>query len=141
MRPTTINSTGNWIRALTAIFLACSALTAVAQSLPVARLFSVFPPGAKQGASVDVAITGVDLEDVSQLHFSTPGITATQKTVAPGLGEATPQPAHAQVLEGHECPCDGTSVRCAGIVRSPGAGPAYGRIDALRARHAHRSVR
>ena len=30
MRPTTIDSTGNWIRALTATFLACTALPAVA---------------------------------------------------------------------------------------------------------------
>mgnify|MGYP001244675882 CR=1 FL=1 len=96
MRPTTIDSTGNWIRALTAIILVCTALPASAQSLPVARLFSVFPLGAKQGASLDVAIAGVDLEGVSQLHFSTPGITATQKTVPPGLGETTPQPAAGQ---------------------------------------------
>jgi len=60
--------------------------------LPVARLYSVFPPGAKQGTSVDVTITGEDLEKVSQLQFSTAGITATQKTQPPALGQEGPQP-------------------------------------------------
>ena len=96
MRPTTVNSVGNWIRTLTVVVLAGTALPAAAQSLPVARLFSVYPPGARQGASLDVTIAGVDLDGVSQLHFSTPGITATQKTVPPGLGETTPQPAPGQ---------------------------------------------
>jgi hypothetical protein len=60
--------------------------------LPVARLYSVFPPGAKQGATVDVTIAGEDLEKAAALHFSNPGITAVQKTQAPALGETGPQP-------------------------------------------------
>ncbi len=70
--------------------LALSAATALAE-LPVARLFAVFPTGGKQGTTVDVALTGIDLEGVSKLHFSTPGITAVQKTVPPGLGQSGPQ--------------------------------------------------
>lgn len=60
--------------------------------LPVARLYSVFPPGAKQGTTVDVTITGDDLEKAAQLQFSIPGITAVQKTQPPALGQEGPQP-------------------------------------------------
>ncbi len=76
--------------------LAALAAQAAAQSLPVARLFSVFPPGGKQGTSVDVTIAGADLEKVSQLNFSQPGVTATQKTQPPGLGQEGPQPVPGQ---------------------------------------------
>ncbi len=71
--------------------LTVSAAPALAQ-LPVARLYSVFPPGAKQGTSVDVTISGEDLEKVAQLQFSIAGITATQKTQPPALGQEGPQP-------------------------------------------------
>jgi hypothetical protein len=47
--------------------------------LPVARLDTVFPLGAKQGTEVEVAITGADLEEGKALHFSHPGITAAWK--------------------------------------------------------------
>lgn len=78
-------------RTLLFVALLAFALPALAQSLPVARLLSVFPPGGKQGTAVEVTIAGIDLEKVSQLHFSTPGITAVQKTVPPALGESGPQ--------------------------------------------------
>lgn len=45
--------------------------------LPLARLNTVFPMGAKQGTSVDVTIEGSDLEGATQLYFSRPGVTAT----------------------------------------------------------------
>ncbi len=57
-------------------FLVLVALSAAGAELPSARLLSVFPPGAKQGSSVEVTITGQDLEDVSALHFSDARITA-----------------------------------------------------------------
>jgi hypothetical protein len=60
--------------------------------LPVARLYSVFPSGARQGSTIDVTITGDDLEKVSQLQFSIPGINAVQKTQPPALGQEGPQP-------------------------------------------------
>jgi hypothetical protein len=50
------------------------ALTASAQ-LPQPKLFTVFPPGAKSGTSVDVAVTGAELDEL-QLRFNHPGITA-----------------------------------------------------------------
>src|SRR5437867_3404624 len=57
--------------------------------LPVARLLTVFPPGGKVGNQVEVGLTGADLDEANQLHFSNPGITAKQKVGATnGLPEA-----------------------------------------------------
>ena len=67
-----------------------------AQALPVAKLFSIFPLGGKQGTTVDVTIAGADLEGAAKLYFSTPGITAVQKTSPPGLGQTGPQPVPGQ---------------------------------------------
>ena len=44
-----------------------------------AQLTSVFPAGGKQGATVDVAIAGTDLDDATTLIFSHPGLSAMQK--------------------------------------------------------------
>lgn len=48
--------------------------------LPLARLFSVFPPGGQQGTQTEVALHGVDLDETTKLHFSHPGLTATLRT-------------------------------------------------------------
>lgn len=49
--------------------------------LPETRLFAVSPPGAQRGTTVEVTLSaGADLDDVDQLVFSHPGITASQKT-------------------------------------------------------------
>src|SRR5213593_307439 len=56
---------------------------------PVARLLTVFPPGGKVGTQSEVALTGADLDEANQLHFSNPGITAKQKVgETNGLPEA-----------------------------------------------------
>src|SRR2546427_3732589 len=47
--------------------------------LPVARLFTVFPAGGKVGSQFEVTLTGADLDEANQLHFSHTGITAKQK--------------------------------------------------------------
>src|SRR5437899_182030 len=47
--------------------------------LPVARLLTLFPPGGKSGSQFEVSLTGLDLDEANQLHFSQPGITAKQK--------------------------------------------------------------
>src|SRR2546426_5131660 len=68
-------------------------LTVVLQSLfaelPVARLLTVFPPGGKVGSQFEVVLTGVDLDEANQLHFSHTGLTARQKVgETNGLPEA-----------------------------------------------------
>jgi hypothetical protein len=47
-----------------------------AQQLPKAKLMTVFPCGARQGTIVEVEIYGDDLQDVTRLYCSHPGITA-----------------------------------------------------------------
>jgi hypothetical protein len=63
------------------IVIAVSAWTAVAHAqLPATRLSAIFPPGAQAGTTVDVTITsGLELEELSKLLFSHPGIVATPK--------------------------------------------------------------
>src|SRR6266568_7396874 len=56
--------------------------------LPVARLLTVFPPGGKVGSQSEVGLTGADLDEANQLHFSHTGITAQQKAGENGLPEA-----------------------------------------------------
>ncbi|MBI2924230.1 MAG: hypothetical protein HYY24_00820, partial [Verrucomicrobia bacterium] len=52
----------------------------VSAELPLARLFSVFPPGGQRGAPVEVTLNGADLDEAARLHFSHPGLTATLKS-------------------------------------------------------------
>jgi hypothetical protein len=66
--------------ALVALLVLSSAASSFAQ-LPIARLSTVFPPGGKIGTSVEVRLSGLDLDDVTQLHFSHAGITAKQKVM------------------------------------------------------------
>ncbi|HWE01009.1 MAG TPA: hypothetical protein VG326_01275 [Tepidisphaeraceae bacterium] len=49
--------------------------TAVAQ-LPSAKLTAIFPPGGKAGDTVEVTVTGADLDDATTIRFSDPGVSA-----------------------------------------------------------------
>jgi len=51
--------------------------------LPVARLSSVFPPGGRINSTVEVSVAGADLDELNQLRFSQPNITASQKASQP----------------------------------------------------------
>ncbi len=64
---------GGTFSVLIALALVTFANLAVAQ-LPSSRLNNIFPGGARQGASVDCTIGGADLDEVSGLYFSHPGI-------------------------------------------------------------------
>jgi hypothetical protein len=55
-----------------------AATTAIAE-LPVARLNTLFPAGGKTGTTFDVTITGQDLDDAAEIHFSNPAIVAKPK--------------------------------------------------------------
>ncbi|MFM8479525.1 MAG: hypothetical protein ACKOEO_27365, partial [Planctomycetaceae bacterium] len=70
--------------ALLAAALLLSANAAFAQ-LPQTRITSLFPPGAQRGTTLEVVVGGgTDLDEVDQLVFSHPGITAAQKKDAAG---------------------------------------------------------
>ncbi len=45
-------------------------------TLPLPRLLTVMPMGGQAGSTVDVSITGENIEDVTELQFSTPNISA-----------------------------------------------------------------
>lgn len=52
--------------------------------LPLPRLLTTMPMGGQAGTTVEVTITGENLEDVEGLLFSHPGLTAVQKRDAQG---------------------------------------------------------
>lgn len=56
-------------------------------TLPLPRLLTMMPMGGQAGQSVEVTITGENIEDVTELSFSTPKITA--KTVAGTVNKFT----------------------------------------------------
>lgn len=67
-------------RLLSAIACLSIADTALAQ-LPQARLYAAFPAGGQAGTTFDFSLTSsADLDDVSRLIFTHPGITAVAKT-------------------------------------------------------------
>src|SRR5438477_10915367 len=88
------------VKALIFITAVASPLSSQAQ-LPLTRLFTVFPPGGQDGTTFEVAVTGADLDETNQLHFSHTNITATQK-----LSEKTgePDPNRFQVTIGAQVP-------------------------------------
>src|SRR3569832_279733 len=61
-------------------FLLLLALIPVYGQLPVARLSTVFPPGAQLGVTMEVKIAGSDLDDAREMRFSNPDIAATFKS-------------------------------------------------------------
>ncbi len=65
------------------------AASATAQTvcLPLPRLLTMMPMGGAVGTQVEVTITGENIEDVSELIFTHPGITATKKLDASGNPE------------------------------------------------------
>jgi hypothetical protein len=65
-------------------FAAASPTLAQQVTLPLPRLLTVMPMGAQAGGSVEVTITGENLEDVTSLQFSSPQITARPVTGADG---------------------------------------------------------
>jgi hypothetical protein len=59
----------------------------VAAQLPVVRLTCLFPPGGKAGSSVEVTVSGSDLDDTTKLWFSNPAVTSTQMLSSAGEPE------------------------------------------------------
>lgn len=63
-------------RLLSILSLMMSPALAQQVTLPLPRLLTVMPMGGQSGTQVDVTITGENIEDVTELTFSTPKITA-----------------------------------------------------------------
>ena len=59
------------------IVFACT--NAASGQLPQTRLYAIFPPGAQAGSTVDVQVNnGADIDELTRMIFSHPGIRATQ---------------------------------------------------------------
>lgn len=71
-----------------AIWLAAPAF-AQQVTLPLPRLLTILPMGGQAGTTVEVTITGESVEDVSELLFSTPKITAKPVVGADGQASET----------------------------------------------------
>lgn len=78
------------------------ATSAMAQSvcLPLPRLLTTKPMGGQVGTSLEITISGENMEDVEQLRFSHPGITAKHKLSADGV----PVPNQYVVTIADDCP-------------------------------------
>lgn len=75
---------------LSAAVLIAAITTVFAQSvcLPLPRLLTTMPMGGTVGTQVEITISGENIEDVSELMFTHPGLTATPKLDANGQPEA-----------------------------------------------------
>ena len=78
-----------WVQPICGLLFLLGSNGLLLAELPLARLLTIFPPGGKAGNQVEVALTGADLDEANQLHFSHPDITARQKSgETDGLPEA-----------------------------------------------------
>lgn len=84
------------------LLLALWPSSSLAQSvcLPAPRLLTTMPMGGQAGTTVDITITGENLEDLDELRFSHPGIIATPKIGDDG----TPLPNQYSVTITADCP-------------------------------------
>ncbi len=71
--------------ALVATILLSAETFAQSVCLPAPRLLTTMPMGGQVGTTVEVRITAENAENVDELHFSHPGITATPKLGPDGL--------------------------------------------------------
>ena len=81
---------GRFLAALTCSL--CCALSSAFAQLPTAQISSVFPPGGKQGAAIEVSVAGTDLDELEKLVFNHPGLSAAQKMNAATELQPKPQP-------------------------------------------------
>lgn len=102
-------------RRLIALAAAAMAGTALGQ-LPSARLDAVFPAGAAPGTTVELTIHGENLDDIEQLVFSHPGITAVPRQAEPGPLDRGPRtvPDTYTVTLAAGVPAGHHAVRCRG---------------------------
>ncbi len=97
-----------------AVVMSCFAQSAEAQ-LPAARLDGIFPAGAQVGTTVDVTLTGIDLDDAAELHFSHPGLTAKPKmAAATPFDKERPIPNQFVVTVASDVPVGSVDVRARG---------------------------
>lgn len=84
-----------WRRLLSATFLPLACVvwcSGVRAELPEPLLTVISPHGGRQGETVDVTLSGSDLDEVTAMVFSHPGITATPVMAEPTEFDPEPRP-------------------------------------------------
>lgn len=119
VRSTQSNFLGRRFRqkALATLTVLGLALVSLAEAqMPTTMLSSVFPPSGQVGTDVEVQIAGENLDEVSGLQFSHPGITAEQKMTPPDEFSDKPTPVENQFLVkiGKDVPSGTYEVRTVG---------------------------
>jgi len=97
-----ISPTTNAYRLLLATALLGLPAPLLAQSvcLPLPRLLTTMPMGGRAGTEVDITVTGENIEDAVELHFTHPGLSATRVLDAQGQ----PVPHQFRVKIAADCP-------------------------------------
>lgn len=70
--------------------LSAAVVSVASAQVPTPKLTAVFPAGGQAGTQVQVSLRGADIEDVTELRFSHPGITAA--LYVPPEGEVPEKP-------------------------------------------------
>ena len=84
--------------------------------LPATRLDGLFPAGGATGSTIEIIISGLDLDDVDRLQFSHEGIKASRKMAEPTKFDEGPQPvenAFLITIDGNVPPAN-YEIRCQG---------------------------
>ena len=87
-----------------ALLFTCFLTATVSAQYPTAQLTSLFPFGGQVGTTVEVTAAGTDLDDVTELTFSHPGIKAAPKTEPGKDGQPQPIPRVFNVTIGKDVP-------------------------------------
>ena len=56
---------------------------ALTANFPYVQLLTIFPSGGKQGSTIEISVTGVEMDQVNKLYFSHPGIISSPIPVDP----------------------------------------------------------
>jgi hypothetical protein len=72
------------LRLAATLLTTIGAAAAARADLPAAKLSTVFPPGAQKGTFAEVTVAGADLDELAELRFSHPAITAKPALDAAG---------------------------------------------------------
>lgn len=83
---------GRWLQAVVVCMAAALSGAAARAEFPRPQLNALLPSGGQRGTSVELAVVGVDLDDLAGLRFSHPGIVARPVMSSPSEFDPEPRP-------------------------------------------------
>ena len=106
-----------------------SGLVAHAQ-LPVAKMSMVYPAGAKIGTTVNMSVSGTDLDGLEKVFFSHPGITgkvnADGRSISVSLAKNVPEGVYDVWVAGQYGASNPRSIQVSGLTEVAGAAKNHG---------------